>query len=94
MPGLGDEPLRLLLITDPLGDAPRDSQTMLQLMGLTQAEARLASRIGHGLSPRDAGSELGITENSARSLLKDIFAKLDIQRQSQLAHLVTRLESV
>ena len=53
--------------------------------GLTSAEARLAACISGGASPREAARTLGITEETARSVLKRIFHKTGTNRQSQLA---------
>ena len=94
MHGLGDEPLKLVLLTDPKGESRGDPEHILQLMGLTPAEARLAARVGRGISPQDAAPDLGITAQTARSSMKAIFAKLDVSRQAQLAQLVTRIEAI
>ncbi|MBN9023397.1 MAG: LuxR family transcriptional regulator [Rhizobiales bacterium] len=63
------------------------------MLGLTLGEARLASRIAAGRSVRDAAVELGITEGTARIVLKRAFARLGIHRQSDLVARVAALES-
>lgn len=86
------EPSVLVLVTDPDKPDTRDPASLLLMLGLTPAEARLAARVGRGLSPAAAGAELGITQHTARATLKLVFEKLGIARQSQLAQVVTRLQ--
>lgn len=64
----------------------------LRRLGLTRAETRLALEIGRGLAPREVAATLGVTENTVRSQIRAIFAKLDLSRQSDLVRLTTRLE--
>jgi DNA-binding CsgD family transcriptional regulator len=87
------ETLRLVLFTDPRGKVQGDPEPLLQLLGLTPAEAKLANAVGRGTSPQLAGPEQGVTRQTARSMMKTIFAKLEVSSQSQLAQLVTRLET-
>lgn len=47
--------------------------------------------MGAGLPPREAASRLGITEETARTTLKRVFAKTGVSRQSELAVLLSRL---
>ena len=61
------------------------------LFDLTPAEARIAARISSGQSPREAAAQLGITEGTARTTLKRVFAKVGVSRQSELAALLSRL---
>jgi DNA-binding CsgD family transcriptional regulator len=44
-----------------------------------------------GLPPREAAAKLRISAETARNLLKRVFAKAGISRQSELAALMTRL---
>ncbi|MBK8086261.1 MAG: hypothetical protein IPK28_21895 [Devosia sp.] len=82
----------LVLMTDPHGPERRDAGQLLQLFGLTGAEARLAALVGTGVAPRAAAAELSITEHTARSTMKTIYDKLGIRKQSELGHLVARLQ--
>lgn len=61
------------------------------IYALTRAEARLAAIVGAGRSPGEAASVLGITEQTARSVLKRIFQKTGVSRQGELVHLFSRL---
>jgi DNA-binding CsgD family transcriptional regulator len=56
----------------------------------TPAEARLAALVGSGLSPRESAEKLGITEETARTVLKRVFSKTGVSRQSELAALLTK----
>jgi len=92
--GMAEEAAALLLITDPARGQKADPLRSLQLLGLTLAEARIAALVGSGLSPREAAELAGNSENTVRSTLRQVYDKLDIGRQSELARLVTRLEVV
>ena len=70
---------------------PIDPTIIRDLMGLTLAEARVAALIGSGLSPRLAAGRLGITEETTRTVLKRVFAKTGISRQSELVALLVGL---
>ncbi|GJE76900.1 helix-turn-helix transcriptional regulator [Methylorubrum suomiense] len=84
----------ILLVRDLLAPAARAIEPLLEPLGLTAAEARVATLIGRGSTPRAAAATLAIGESTVRTHLKAIYAKLDIHRQSELAVLVTRLSSV
>jgi DNA-binding CsgD family transcriptional regulator len=43
------------------------------------------------LSPKEAAEKLGIAEETARSVLKRVFSKVGVSRQSELAVLIARL---
>jgi DNA-binding CsgD family transcriptional regulator/PAS domain-containing protein len=70
---------------------PADPAVVRDLLGLTLGEAKIAAMIGAGLSPRDAAEKLGIKEDTARTVLKKVFSKTGISRQSELVALLTKL---
>lgn len=82
----------LVLLADTREPERRDAVQMLQLFGLTGAEAKLAALVGVGHPPRGAAAELSISEHTARSTLKTVYDKLGIRKQSELGHLVARLQ--
>lgn len=82
----------LVLLADTREPERRDAVQMLQLFGLTGAEAKLAALVGIGHPPRGAAAELSISEHTARSTLKTVYDKLGIRKQSELGHLVARLQ--
>jgi len=61
------------------------------LLSVTLAEARVAALVGGGATPRQAANQLGIAEETARTVLKRVFAKTGVGRQSELAGLLERL---
>jgi DNA-binding CsgD family transcriptional regulator/PAS domain-containing protein len=81
----------IVLVLKPESDAPPDPALIRDILGLTLGEARVASLVAFGMPPRDAAEKLGITENTARTVLKRVFAKVGISRQSELATLLSRL---
>jgi len=68
-----------------------DPAVVRDLLGLTLGEARVAALVGAGHRPAEAAVRLGITTETARTVLKRVFAKTGISRQSELAGLMARL---
>lgn len=73
------------------GSHPPDPALVRDVLGLTLGEARLASLVGTGIAIGDAAGNLNITEQTARVVLKRVFSKLEVSRQSELAALMGRL---
>jgi DNA-binding CsgD family transcriptional regulator len=84
-------PSVLVLIVDPEHEHVQRPIAALRLLGLTQAEARIAALVGSGHSRKEAAEMLDISEWTAREALKRVFAKLGISRQAELVKLVCRL---
>lgn len=90
-----DAPAAVLLLTDPARSGPPvDSINMLQLLGLTPAESRIAALVGEGLAHRQTAERLEISEGTLRVALTQIYDKLGLSRASELAGLVSRLHGV
>ena len=70
---------------------PVDPTVLRDVLGLTLNEARIASLVGSGLQPREAAQMLGIVEETARTVLKRVFAKTGVSRQAELVALLARL---
>lgn len=85
------KPAALLVLVDL--DAPGANTAEALRVGwhLTEREAELATLIGNGLSIEQAAARLGIRELTARHHLKGIYRRLEIERQSDLVRLVTRI---
>ncbi len=82
----------IVLAIDPSeAGAPADPAIVRDVLGLTLGEARIAALVGAGLPPREAAVKLGITEETARTALKRVFAKVGVSRQSELAALLAKL---
>jgi DNA-binding CsgD family transcriptional regulator len=60
------------------------------LLGLTPAESRIAAGLAKGQSVSEYAATVGITENTARSTLKHVFAKTGTRSQADLVRLITQ----
>jgi DNA-binding CsgD family transcriptional regulator/PAS domain-containing protein len=78
----------LLLIRQAGPNDPPDHALIRDAMSLTLAEARLAAQVAGGVGLKQAAANLGVTENTARTVLKRIFSKTGVKRQSELAALL------
>lgn len=65
--------------------------TLRVVFNLTDAEARLAARLGSGQALEDIAIDLGLTKETVRSQLKTIFAKTNTHRQGDLVSLLSPL---
>jgi DNA-binding CsgD family transcriptional regulator len=81
----------IVLALDPDNGSPVDPSLIRDVLGLTLGEAKIASLVGSGLPPREAAEKLGIAEGTARTVLKRVFSKAGVTRQSELTALLTRL---
>jgi DNA-binding CsgD family transcriptional regulator/PAS domain-containing protein len=81
----------IVLVIEPEADAPADPAVVRDLLGLTFGEARVASLVGSGIPPRAAALQLGISEETARTVLKRVFSKVGVSRQGQLVALLSKL---
>ncbi len=86
---LGGRVLMLLLNQEP--GAAADPSLVRDLLNVTLGEARVASLIGAGKTVREAAQTLNISEETTRTVLKRIYAKAGISRQSELTALLARL---
>jgi DNA-binding CsgD family transcriptional regulator len=85
---LGVPPVAALLVSDPDARPASPEQRMREAYGLTVAEAALAARLVGGLSLRETAETLGVSGNTAKTQLKAVFTKLDVDRQTALVHRV------
>jgi DNA-binding CsgD family transcriptional regulator len=81
----------IILVTESKINEPSDPAVVRDILGLTLGEARVAAMVGSGLQPREAANRLGISEDTARNVLKRVFAKAGVSRQSELVALLTKL---
>lgn len=81
----------IVLLMNPSADGIPDPSLIRDVLGVTLGEARIAALVGSGLSPKDAAERLGIAEETARSVLKRVFSKVGVSRQSELAAMMARL---
>jgi DNA-binding CsgD family transcriptional regulator len=64
---------------------------LMKTFNLTPAESRLTSLIASGQRPAEAAEQLGVTESTARTVLKRVFTKVGVSSQSELANLLSKL---
>jgi len=78
----------VLFLYDPESQPTPPLDLLRQAYGLTPAEARLALILTQGHSLKEAAHLCGVTHNTAKSQLKSIFIKTNVQRQAQLVRLI------
>ncbi|MDX1496857.1 MAG: helix-turn-helix transcriptional regulator [Salinisphaeraceae bacterium] len=68
---------------DPEQKFELDARQLEQVLGLTQAEARVAACLCHGDAVPQISDQLGISQFTVRDHIKSIYRKLDVNRQSE-----------
>ena len=81
----------IVLAIDPDASGTADPALVRDVLGLTLGEARLAALVASGLAPREASEQLGISEETARTVLEQVFAKTGVSRQAELVSLLSRM---
>lgn len=75
-----------------IGDSRRSGSAPVESLGsafgFTRGEARLAALLAADFALTEAAAELGITESTARTVLKRILAKTGTRRQASLVRLL------
>jgi DNA-binding CsgD family transcriptional regulator len=84
----------MVFVVDPEQCVEAAPALLQEHLGLTPSESRVASLIAAGDRPRDIATKLGLTEDSARMILKRVFAKTGVSRQSELVTLVSQLTTM
>jgi len=92
--GLVPSHTRFKLINTTTLDADGAVRAIQDHLELTAAEARLATKLGAGVSIHDAAADLHISINTARNQLQSIFSKLGINRQPELVKVIIDLAVV
>ncbi len=76
---------RLIAIVAPLDDRPAAPESrLIELFGLTRAEARLAHNLAQGHSVESHAEEVGVTIATARSQVKAVLGKTETRSQVEL----------
>jgi DNA-binding CsgD family transcriptional regulator/PAS domain-containing protein len=83
--------LACLAIVDPGRQSTPATEVLMELFGLTQAEARVALQIGAGKSINETAGEFGVKVGTVRSQVTSIFAKTGLNRQQEVALFVRDL---
>ena len=91
LPMPGAKARALIVIKPPFDAQPDLDRRLMQLFGLSQAEARISIGLAEGLSPADIAERRQVSEGTVRIQLKTIMAKLGCRRQTQIAAAVLSL---
>ncbi|SDX24265.1 helix-turn-helix transcriptional regulator [Roseicitreum antarcticum] len=86
----GAGPLVLGTLRGPPQSLPDASALLCDMFGLTRAEARMTQALVQGASIAGAAAALGVTQETARSYTKQIYAKLGVAGQGGLIGAVLR----
>lgn len=82
------EPLVAIVTRDP--DADAGDLDLATVYRLTRAEARLCGLVVTGITLAEAAERLGISRNTARTHMKQVYAKTGTHRAAELTRLVSR----
>jgi DNA-binding CsgD family transcriptional regulator len=82
-------PELVLLLQGPVRDCVPSQSRLIEVFGITPAEAKLVAHLVDGLTLTAAAEALGVSRNTARTQLSSIFTKTGVNRQMQLVKLVS-----
>jgi DNA-binding CsgD family transcriptional regulator len=88
--GKPEVPLALLTMNS-LEQPPGNDRDLIEMFGLTPAEARLATEIAAGKRLDNLAQEHGVRMPTLRTQIRAIYGKTGTSRQAELAHLVSSL---
>ncbi len=78
------------IVATDVGGQIGTTEVIETLYQLTHAEAELVRLIAEGNSLEEVAAERGVTMNTVRSQLKQVFSKTGTSRQGELVQLVLR----
>jgi DNA-binding CsgD family transcriptional regulator len=84
----GGQPLALIVVVDPERHSPSESG-LVELFGLSPAEARLAAALMTGKRLSAIAADLGVQVTTVRSQLGSILKKVGVKRQSDLVRILS-----
>jgi DNA-binding CsgD family transcriptional regulator len=87
-PFSSQQPAAVVFISDPDRNYEVATGLVRRCHGLTPAEGKLAMLMVEGNSLKEAATNCGVTHNTAKSQLKNIFLKTQVNRQSELVMLL------
>jgi DNA-binding CsgD family transcriptional regulator len=82
------EAVTAAFLADPDAGPVTTTEVLESLYALTHAEAELVRLLSEGRSLEEVASVRGVTMNTVRSQLKQVFSKTDTKRQGELVRLV------
>jgi len=87
----GTKPRAMILIKPPIVNQRAVDKALMQLYGLSPAEAQVSISLAEGLSPADIATRRQVSDGTVRIQLKTIMAKMGCRRQTQIAAAVLSL---
>jgi DNA-binding CsgD family transcriptional regulator len=90
----GAAPCALILLHDPDAQSASRSAILSAIYHLTPAECRLADLLHQDFDVAQAAEVLGITQGTARFMLKNVFRKTRTHRQPELIRFLLGIPSV
>jgi DNA-binding CsgD family transcriptional regulator len=87
--GTGVPGTYLVMIFNPDTARRIEGRVLMDLYGLTPAEAGVSIRLFQGLTVGEAAADMQISTNTARTHLRSIFRKCEVDSQSQLVQLMS-----
>ncbi len=81
-------PTAMVFVCDQTRPHPTPADALSQLYGLTASEGRVLENLVQGHRPEDVAADLGVTINTIRTHLKNIYRKTEAQGQPELVRLV------
>ena len=87
-PGLEEAGLVIGFCRFPDESQNRSPALLADLLGISRREAELAVLVSQGRSLKEAGARMGLTEETARTYSKQLYAKLGLRGQAELVRLV------
>ena len=81
----------LAVVVDPAAKPRIDAARVVEALGLTQAESRVAVALAEGATMRDVAAATHRAESTVRELVKRIHVKLDVSRRADLVRMVLSL---
>lgn len=76
----------LALIYAPTEQRDITTEVLLEIYGLTRAQADVARQLYSGLSVEETAAKLRLSLNTVRTHLKQIFSRCEVQSQAELLH--------
>jgi DNA-binding CsgD family transcriptional regulator len=81
-------PYFIIHMNDLTNNTDEPGVVLLKNYGLSEQEEKIAQYTGQGLTNKEIGKKLGISQFTVQSHLRNIFEKTGIKRRSQLANLI------
>jgi DNA-binding CsgD family transcriptional regulator len=88
LPGGPDDPAAIVQVFNPETDVGQFLLPICQLYGLSPSETRLVALLAEGVSVNEAAERMRVKVPTLRTYLKQIFAKTQTSRQSDLIRLM------